>query len=54
MHELPVQFRDNMGVIQHNLRNKRPGLQIPPPFYFKEIPFSANYRALIESFQQIV
>jgi hypothetical protein len=53
MHELAVQFRNDMGVIKHNLRNKRPGLQVPSSFNFKEVAFGANYRALIESFQQI-
>jgi hypothetical protein len=53
VHELAVQFLDYLGVVQHDLRDERPRLQVAPPLTFEKVPFGAHKRASRQRIEQI-
>ena len=40
-------------AFQRHLGNETSGLEISPPFEFKQVSFRADYRALVEKFRKI-
>jgi hypothetical protein len=51
VHELAVQLLDDFGVIQHDLGDERPGLQVTPPLALEEVTLSAHDRTLVQEFE---
>ena len=53
MHELAMQLPDDAGVVQDDLGDERPGLEIPTPFALEEVPLGAHHRAALQHRRQI-
>ena len=45
-HELPVELRHDVGVVQHHLGHVRAGLQVAPPFELEQVALRAEDRAV--------
>ena len=48
MHELAVQFLDDTGVVQDNLGDERPGLEVPAPLALEEVPLRTYHGAAFQ------
>ena len=53
VHELAVQPLDDLRVLQHDLGDERPGLQVTPPLALEKVAFGAHDRALPQGLEQI-
>ena len=53
VHELTVQFLDDLRVIQHDLGDERPGLKVAPPLTLEEVTLGAHDGTLLQQFEQI-
>ncbi len=45
-HELPVQLRHHVGVVQHHFGHVRAGLQVAPSFELEQVALRAQDRAV--------
>ena len=53
MHELAVQFLDDLRVVQDDLGDERPRLKVPAPLAFEEVALGADHGAALEHCGQI-
>ena len=50
--ELPMKLRDELGVLEDDLGDERPGLQVAPPLELEEVALGTDDGALVEPLQQ--
>jgi hypothetical protein len=50
--ELAVELRDLLGVVEHDLRHKRPGLEVAPALQFEQVTLGADDGAFGQPFEQ--
>ena len=53
MHELAVQLLDDLGVIQDDLGDERPGLKVSAPLALEEVALGTDHRAALQHCGQI-
>jgi hypothetical protein len=46
VHELPVELRDELRVLQDDLGHERAGLEVPAALELEEVALGADHRAL--------
>ncbi len=51
-HEVAVQLRDDLGMLEHDLGDEGAGLQIAAPLELEEIALGADHRALVEPLEE--
>src|SRR5262249_48088934 len=51
--ELAMQFLDDTGMVQDNLGDERPGLEVPAPLALEEVPLRAHHGAAFQHRRQI-
>ena len=52
VHEVAVQLRDDLGMVEHDLGHERAGLQVAAPLELEEIALGADHRALVEPLEE--
>ncbi len=52
VHEVAVQLRDDLGMVEHDLGDERAGLQIAAPLELEKIALGTDHRALVEPLQE--
>ncbi len=52
VNELAVELRDELGLFEHDLRDERAGLQIPPALELEEVPLGADDGPLLQPLEQ--
>ena len=52
VHELAVQLRDELGMIEHDLGDERAGLEVAPPLELEEVALGADHRPRLQALQQ--
>ena len=52
MHELAVQLRDELGMLEHHLGDERARLQVTAALQLEEVALGADHGALLEPRQQ--
>jgi hypothetical protein len=53
VHELAVEALDDLRMLEHDLGDERPGLQVAPPLALEEVAFGAHDRAAAQQVEQI-
>ena len=53
VHELAVQLLDDLGVVQDDLGDERPRLEVPAPLALEEVALGADHGAALKHCRQI-